>query len=21
MGQFGQIFVPHWKLQSLCRFR
>jgi len=21
MGQFGQIFVPHRKLQNLCRFR
>jgi len=21
MGQFGQIFVPHQKLQNLCRFR
>jgi len=21
MGQFGQIFVPHQKLQTLCRFR
>jgi len=21
MGKFGQIFVPHRKLQNLCRFR
>jgi len=21
MGQFGQIFVTHQKLQNLCRFR
>jgi len=21
MAQFGQIFVPHRKLQNLCRFR
>jgi len=21
MGQFGQNFVPHGKLQKLCRFR